>query len=126
MDKIKFKTGMIFRSETHPQFDMIIDFVNYQFNDNSKIRKYGTEISWCNINKKAFSDFVDAKLGKYRASKSTSPYAYFGSGQISSIKQRIKKYNLKFIGMSNDVVSIYSDNEYEYCSGFKNMHTELN
>ena len=125
MDKIQFKTGMIFRSETHPQFDMIIDFVNYAFDDDGKIVKWGTDISWCNINKKEFDKFVDSKLGENRKSNSTFPYAYFGSGQISSIKQRIKKYNLVFQGMSDDEVSIYSDHEYEYCSGFKNMHTNL-
>lgn len=123
--ELKYKTGMIFRSETHPQFDMIISFVNYAFDDRGKIDNYPTLISWCNINKMEFSKFVNEKLGKKRADISTAPYAFFGEGKISTINQRIKKYNLKYEGCSEDEIVVYTDDEWEYCSGFKNMSSEL-
>lgn len=122
---LPFKTGMIYRSETHPQFDMIIDFVTYVFNDDGKINKYGTIICWCNINENKFTEFVDLKLGKGRSNKSTFPYSYFGECSINSLKQRIKKYNLKYCGMSDDEVTVYQNDEFEYCAGFKEMHSKL-
>jgi len=123
--ELKYKTGMIFRSKTHPQFDMIIGFVIYAFDDCGKIEKYGTMISWCNINRLEFSKFLDEKLGVSRATRSTAPYSFFGEGRMNSVNQRIKKYNLKYEGRSNDEISIYTENEYEYCSGFKNFSSEL-
>jgi len=117
-NKIPFRTGMIYRSETHPQFDMMIDFVQYQFDDNYKIRKYGTVICWVNINREKFDEFIDLKLGKDRKSDTTFPYPFFGECSVESIKQRIRKYNLKYIGDSDKEVKIYNDNEFEYCSGF--------
>lgn len=116
---LPFKTGMIYKSETHPQFDMVIDFVSYVLDDDGKIQKYGTFVNWCNINKEKFSEFVDMKLGKDRANKSTFPYAFYGECSVEGIKNRIRKYNLKYVGMSDKVVEIYRDNEFEYCSGFK-------
>ena len=117
IDKIKFKTGMTYKSETHPQFDMEIDFMTYMFNDEGKINKYGTVICWNNINREEFDKFLDLKLGVNR--KSTFPYPWSGECGVNGIKQRIKKYNLKFIGMSDKEVKVYDDNEYEYCSGYK-------
>lgn len=125
MINLPFKTGMIYRSETHPQFDLIIDYVSYSFNDNNKIDKDYTFICWCNINKEKFTEFTDSKLSANRKSKTTFPYVYFGECSIKSMKQRIKKYNLKFIGFSNDSVVVYNNNDFEYSSGFKNMHSEL-
>ena len=59
---LPFRTGMVYKSKTHPQFDMIIDFVQYVFNDNDKISKLGTLICWCNINKTEFDKFIDTNL----------------------------------------------------------------
>lgn len=109
-----FKTGMIYRSKTHPQFDLIINFVSYNPN---KLNAYGNIVGWCNINKDEFNKFIDAKLGKNK--KSTFPYAYAGDCNINSMKQRLKKYNLEYVGMSDSPVSIYEDNEDIYCSGFR-------
>ncbi len=123
MDKMKFKTGMIYRSKTHPQFDMVIDCVRYQFNDNGKIEDYGTMIAWCNIEREKFMKFVEEKLGKNR--DSTYPYAFYGECSLSSAKQRIKKYNLEYVGMSDDEVVIYNNDEFEYFSAFKDKHSKL-
>lgn len=122
---LPFKTGMIYRSETHPQFDMIIDFVQYQIDCTGKIEKYGTVICWCNINRKLFFEFVNLKLGKNRKSNSTFPYSFYGECSVDSLKQRLKKYNLKFVGMSDDKITIYKDDEYEYCSGFDDKCSAL-
>jgi len=121
--KLPFKTGMIYRSDTHPQFDMIIDCVQYQFDDNGKIENYGIVISWCNIEREKFMEFVYQKLGKDR--ETTYPYAFCGECSIQSIKQRIQKYKLKYVRMSEDEVVVYTDNEYEYFSAFKNEHSKL-
>ena len=102
---------------------MIIDFVQYQFTDSGKIGKYGTIIVWCNINMGEFKNFIEEKLGKNR--ETTHPYPSWGECGVQSIKQRIKKYNLEFVGMSDDEVSVYTNNEFEYCSGFKNRVSEL-
>lgn len=123
MRNLQFKTGMIYKSKTHPQFDMIIDCVQYQFDDNGKIENYGTVITWCNINKAEFMKFTEEKLGKDR--ETTYPYAFYGECSISAIKQRIKKYNLEYVGMSDDEISIYRDDEYEYFSSFKEKHSKL-
>lgn len=124
MRKEPFKTGMIFRSKTHPQFDLIIDYVHYERSaDNTYDFNLFSMISWCNINRKAFDDFIEKKLGKDK--KSTFPYAFYGECTIKSMKQRIKKYNLKYISMSDDEINIYTNNEFEYSSGFKDMHSKL-
>lgn len=115
-----FKTGMIYRSKTHPQFDLIIDFVSYNPN---KLSGYGNVICWCNINRTEFNKFIEGKLGKNR--ETTYPYSYAGECSIKSMKQRIKKYELEYVGMSDDVVNIYNDCEYEYCSGFSNKYSKL-
>ena len=123
--ELQFKTGMIYRSKTHPQFDMIIDCVQYQFDDYGKLEKYGTVISWCNINKEKFTEFVDKKLGKNRKPDTTYPYSFYGECSVESIKNRIKKYNLIYCGVSDDEISIYRDDEYEYFSAFKEKHSKL-
>ena len=115
----------MYRSKTHPQFDMIIDFVTYYFDENNKIENLYTIICWCNINPKAFSSFVDEKLGQHRKGDTTYPYAFYGECGIASIKQRIRKYNLEYIGMSDDDIKVYKDDEYEYVSGFANKHSKL-
>ncbi len=119
--KEDLKTGMIFKSETHPQFDFVIDFVNYL---RCQDDEYGSVICWHLINDEAFKDFVCKKKG-YKNMKellkktNTFPYAYAGEGMPKSIKARIKKYNMKYIGMSDDEVIVYRDNVDEYSSGFK-------
>lgn len=119
-NKKEFKTGMIYRSKTHPQFDLIIDYVSYNPN---KVSDYGNIICWCNINRKVFDGFIETKLGKNR--DTTFPYPYCGECSILSMRQRIKKYNLEFMGMSDDEVSFYEDSEFMYCSGFKNLKSHL-
>ena len=59
---------MIYRSKTHPWFDMIVDYCHYEFNDKGNIEKYGTIICWCNINRLDFDNFIEIKLGKNRKS----------------------------------------------------------
>lgn len=115
-----FKTGMIYRSKTHPQFDLIIGFVEYNPN---RLSDYGNIVCWCNINRSEFEKFIDMKLGKNKTS--TFPYVYAGECNIYSMKQRIKKYNLEYVGMSDDEVNIYNDEEDMFSSGFSNMHSEL-
>ena len=116
---------MIYKSKTHPQFDMIIDYVNYYFDENGNIEPHGTFASWCNINREAFTKFTDNKLGKERTKKSTFPYAFYGDGKLSSITRRIKNYNLEYQGLSDDEVVIYCDDEWEYSSGFKEGYSKL-
>lgn len=123
MKKEPFKTGMMFKSKTHPQFDLIIDFVCYHRNYEIYDYNLFSIICWTNINRESFDKFIEEKLGKNR--KDTYPYAFAGECTIKSMKQRIKKYNLEYIGMSDDEITIYDDNEYKYCSGFANMHSKL-
>ena len=120
---LPFITGMVYKSETHPQFDMIIDFVQYILDDDGKIDKYGTIICWCNINKTEFDKFIELKLGSNR--ETTHPYPFAGECGVQAIKQRIRKYNLKFVGMSEDEVTVYNNDEFEYCSGFNNKFSKL-
>ena len=120
---LPFITGMVYKSQTHPQFDMIIDFVNYEFCDSGKIDKYGTIICWCNINKTEFDKFIELKFGNDR--ETTYPYPFAGECGVQAIKQRIKKYNLEFVGMSDDKVNIYGNNKFEYCSGFDGKFSKL-
>jgi len=123
LKEIPFKTGMIYRSKTHPQFDLIIDYVNYQKDDETgNIIKEFSIVCWCNINKSEFDKFCEKHC---KSKESTFPYAYWGECQIESMKQRIKKYNLGFIEMSDDEVTIYNNNDFEYTSGFKTMHSKL-
>lgn len=118
-NKKEFKTGMIYRSKTHPQFDLIIDYVSY---NPSKLSDYGNIVCWCNINRKAFEDFVELK-GKNMGN--TFPYPYCGECSIKSMRQRIKKYNLEFVAVSDDEINFYEDSEFMYSSGFKNHKSHL-
>lgn len=119
-----YKTGMIFRSKTHPQFDLIIDYVNYaRCSENSYNFNLFSIICWCNINRKAFDEFIETKLGKDK--ENTFPYAWAGECKINSMKQRLKKYNLEYVGMSDDIVNIYNNDEGEYSSGFKERCSKL-
>lgn len=124
MYKEPFKTGMIFRSKTHPQFDLIIDYVSYyRCSENTYDFNLFSIICWSNINREEFTKFVEQKLGKDYGS--TFPYVYAGECKISSMKQRLKKYNLEFVGMTDEDILVYTDNSMEYSSGFKNMHSKL-
>lgn len=124
MNKEPFKTGMIFRSETHPQFDLIIDFVYYQRGyATSYDRSLFSMICWANINREAFDKFIKEKLGSNK--KNTFPYPFAGECKINSMKQRIKKYNLKYVGMSDDKIKVYNDNKFEYSSGFADKRSKL-
>ena len=123
MKEIPFKTGMIYRSKTHPQFDLIIDFVNYQKDDETgKIIEEFSIICWTNINRIEFDKFCEQHC---KSKDSTFPYPYGGECQIKSMKQRIKKYGLEFAGMSDDEVSVYDNDDFTYCSGFRGMHSKL-
>lgn len=124
--KEPFKTGQIYKSEEYPQYDFVIDFVTYnrmaddvsEFNDSSII-------CWQRINDEAFERFVckeknvDSFKELFANGRTTHPYAYFGEGKINSIKNMIKKYNMKYIGMSGKEVVIYKDDDWEFSSGFK-------
>ena len=123
MKEIPFKTGMMYKSKTHPQFDMIIDYVNYEKDDDTgHIIKDYSFICWCNINKPEFEKFCNEHC---KSEESTFPYPYGGDCKIDSMKQRLKRYNLEFVGMSDDEVVIFRDDECEYASGFKEMHSKL-
>lgn len=114
---------MIYKSKTHPQFDMSIDYVNYEKDDETgNIIKDFSIICWCNINKTEFDKFCDEHC---KSKESTFPYPYGGECQIDSMKQRLKKYNLEFVGLSDDEVTIYRDDGFEYASGFNKMHSKL-
>ena len=119
MKKEDFKCGMIFESETYPQFDFVIDGVTY---DRQSSDDYNDCICWTRINKKAFNDFICKKKGYntmeelFANGKNTFPYAWSGSGKPKAIKEMIKKYNMKQTRMNDRKSKINKDDEYEFCS----------
>lgn len=122
--KEEFKSGMIFRSKTHPQYDFVIDFVDYyRLADNSYDFYFWSTITWYRINEEAFDKFVSSKLGVSNmkelidSGRGTFPYAFSGESKIKSIKSMIRKYNMEYVGMIDKKIKIYFDNEKNYSSG---------
>lgn len=99
--KNPFIPGMVFKSKTHPHMNMIIDYVCYGI--------MPTIIDWSLIDHKVFNEFLESKgiIGR-----STFPYACWGECTHQSMKQRIKKYNLKLDHIEE--LKIYTNNEYEF------------
>jgi len=81
-----FHAGMVFRSMTQPEKDMIITYVSYNKDDSL--------IMWSLINHKAFKNFY---ISKGKTSENTFPYASYGEGKHSSIRSMIKKYELELV-----------------------------
>ena len=123
--KEPFKTGQIYRSKTHPQFDFMIDYISYnRFAEKAYDFNLFSIICWERINGEAFDKFVSEKKGVsslnelFDKGKNTFPYAWAGEGKPNSIKEMIRKYNMEYTGMSDKKVKIYQDNEAEFSSGF--------
>jgi len=114
--KIPFKAGMMFESQENPQFNCMIDFVLFQYDDDNKIIDYVQIIDWSNTNKEEFDKFCNTHC---KGKESTFPYAFWGECNVKSFKSRLKKYNLKFIGMNDKETVVYKNDEFEYCEGFK-------
>ena len=120
-----FKTGMMFRSKTHPHYDFVIDFVEYARASYEQNDEYGSIIWWYRINDEAFDEFVSEKKGVNSinelldSGKNTFPYTYTGEGMPKSIKAMVRKYNMEYVGMIDKEVVVYRDDEIEYSSGFK-------
>lgn len=123
--KEDLKSGMMFRSKTHPHFDLVIDYVLYcRSYYNYHKDEYGSIVTWYRINDEAFDNFVKEKKGAtikelLASGKNTFPYSYAGEGMPKSIKAMIRKYNMEFVGMIDKEVVVYNDDEIEYVSALK-------
>ena len=130
--KEKYKPGMIFRSEKNPWADMMIDYVCY-IRDVESAYNFNMEsvISWQRINHIAFDkhvclakgyDYNPGPDGKMSfKDKTTFPYAWFGEGHQKTIDEYIRKYELKFDGMSDRSYTVTIDNEMEYFASIEYM-----
>lgn len=115
--KIPFRAGMMFKSNTHPQFDCMIDFVLFRYDeDNCKLENIPQIIKWHITNTKIFDSFCDEHC---KSVYSTFPYVVYGECNIKSFKARIKKYNLEFIGMSEKETIIYQNDDGEFSEGMR-------
>lgn len=130
--KEKYRPGMIFRSEKNPWTDIVIEYVNY-FRDVESAYNFNMEsvICWQRINSVAFDrhvcvakgyDYNPGPDGKMSfKDKTTFPYAWFGEGHQNYIDGYIRKYELKFTGMSDRETIVLRDNEMEYFATLEHM-----
>lgn len=128
--KEKYKPGMIFRSKKYPYADIVIDYVYYMRDVDSAYEfNQHSIIDWTRVNEEAFDKFICKRKGyNYEPdenghmdfkNKTTFPYPFWGEMKTKSMDVYIKKYELKFVGMSDREVNVYTDNEGEYSAGFK-------
>ena len=96
--KEPFRAGMVFRSEEHPEKDMLIESVCYLPGDSL--------IEWTLINAEAFDKFLQTKK---IVSESTYPYPVFGACKHSSMKTYIKKHGLTLQKTEKADVSIHGE-----------------
>lgn len=111
-----FRAGMLFKSNTCPQFDCRIDFVYFNYEDDNSLISRPQIINWSNTNKEAFDKFCETHC---KNKGSFFPYPFWGECNIKNFKSRLKKYDLEFSGFSGDEIIIYADNGFEFCEGFK-------
>lgn len=114
--KNPFLPGMVFKRKTHPHMNMIIDFVYYGINP--------TCIDWSLIDHKAYNNFL---VSNGITGNCTFPYVCWGECTHQSMKQRIKKYNLKLDHIED--MKIYKSNDCEFSATLseqvKNKYDEM-
>lgn len=130
--KEKYRPGMIFRSEKYPWADIMIDYVYYsRLCDCAYEFNAYSIIDWKRANVEGFLKHVSVAKGidynyfKNDPDSSTFPFAYFGEKRQDSMDKYIKKYELKYVGQSNEAVKIYTDNETEYSASCNRIFNVL-
>ena len=118
-----FQVNQVWVSETNPEQDLFVYCVDYNRTyDNSYDYNYDSYVFTIKINKKAFENFL-AKKFKYDSyseikRESIYPYSWWGEYRPSSLKQLIKKYNMKLLKTLNYEVIDYcniNNFRYHYC-----------
>lgn len=93
-----FQANQIWRSETNPERDFKIATIVNMYGDNNDTSKY---VIWNVTNYEKWTEFVCRKLKvenikqALKRENGTYPYAYAGEKSFKSMKQYIKKWNMK-------------------------------
>ena len=95
------KVGQIYRSETHPEKDLYIEFMDQdgdmEYFETKKEFNEECYVCWVCSNRPAFDKFLENKGINLAERGSTHPYSFTGECTVRSFKQRLKKYNLKLV-----------------------------
>jgi hypothetical protein len=106
--KHPFKVNQVWCSETNPEQDFYI----YQLNEYDGETAYNSNemsyIETAKVNAPAFEKQMSDYF-KGKKHDTTYPFCWFGEHKINSLKQKIKKYNMKLINTEEYPVETYKD-----------------
>ena len=103
-----FKVNQVWTSRYNPEQDFYI----YQLHEYDGETAYDSNdesfIATVKVNAVAF----EKQMGNYfkgRKHDTTFPFCWFGEHKISSLKQKVKKYNMKLTSVENYKVTVYEE-----------------
>jgi len=122
-----YQVNQIWVSETNPEQDFFIYWVDYdRVSDNAYDYNYYSHILTTKINKEAFENYVAKKFkcNSFADIKRESiyPYSWWGEYKPRSLKQLVKKYNIKLLKTLNYEVNDYCNiGNYSYNYSVKDI-----